>query len=75
MPPRPSWCNPGLYFTVKLQFTRFIGRVIDLIPRVYLKIPPMFGPLKMPAGPARGLSCNQRPALVPRDALDDSSLQ
>ena len=75
VPPRPSWTSPGLNFAVILQFTRFIGRVIDLIPSVRLKIPPMFGPLKMAAGPARGLSSNQRPAFVPRDALDDSCLQ
>ena len=53
---RLSWTSPGLNFAVNLQFTRFIGRVIDLIPSVRLKIPPMFGPLKMAAGPARGLS-------------------
>ena len=69
VPPRPSWSNPGLDCTANLQFTRFNGRVIDLIPRVCLKIPPMFGPLKMAARPARGLSSNQRPAFVPRDAL------
>ena len=75
VPPLPSWTSPGLNFAVILQFTRFIGRVIDLIPSVRLKIPLMFGPLKMAAGPARGLSSNQRPAFLPRDALDDSCLQ
>ena len=75
MPPRPPWTNPGLHLTVKLQFTRFIGCVIDLIPRVHLKIPLMFGPLKMAAGSVLGLSANQRPAFVPCDALDDSCLQ
>ena len=69
MPPRPSWSNPGLDCTAKLHFTRFIGPVIDLIPRVHLKIPPMYGPLKMAAEPARGLLSNQRPAFVPRDLL------
>ena len=64
MPSRQSWSNPEVYRTVKLQFTRFIGRVIDLIPRVDLKIPLMFGPLKMATRPARGLSSNQWPATL-----------
>ena len=46
-----------------------------LNPESVFENPPMFGPLKMAAGPAHGLSSNQRPAFDPRDALDDSCLQ
>ena len=67
---RPYLTNPAGLYTLVIQFSRLIERMITLIPRVALWIPPMFVPLKMAPGQTRGLSANQWPAFVSCDVLD-----